>query len=716
MITRQKAPSLLHKNGFLGLALFLLLSLSMVDIGAIPETAAHDEIQSGTLLLHNDSGRSPAPVLHTDVHMEVTGLIARVRVEQRFSNPGKHWSEAIYVFPLPDDAAVDRLRMQVGERLIEGLIQEKAQARRTYSQARTEGRKASLVEQERPNMFTTSVANIGPGEEILIRIEYQQTVAYVDGDFRLRFPLVVGPRYIPGTPVEPLKEKIELSHAWARNTDQVADASRITPPVAAPEQAHVNPLNIRMDLAPGSETAWVRSSYHPVHIEQRETAGQEAPLLHIGLAQGKIPADRDFELVWRLAEGQAPRAAFFTEQTADATYALLMLLPPGREVLEKLNAPRELTLVIDTSGSMHGASIAQAQSAVHLALDGLRQGDRFNLIEFNSHTRPLHPAPVPATPAAIRLARRWVDRLEADGGTEMAGALNQALAGQAAAGHLGQVVFITDGAVGNEDALFQLIRRRLGDMRLFTVGIGSAPNSWFMRKAARFGRGSFTHIGKPREVAEKMGALLERLEYPALTDIALELDEPVPGELDLGGEALLPSIYPSPVPDLYPGEPMMVALRLDAPPAHIDVSGRFGQRPWQSRIDLSGASARPGIRVLWARRKIEHLMEARLAAREEPKKDQLKQEVVDVALAHHLVSRFTSLVAVDVNPTRPAEEPLMPEPVKTQMPHGWSHEKVFGMSRTATPAGLNLLMGLLLIVAAAVFGWRSQTGTPDRRS
>lgn len=682
------------------------LAAAMATTWAPNTRATPDEATGGTLLLPSAAGGppQPAPLLATRVDIDIVAMTARVKVAQRFANPGTQWSEGVYVFPLPDTAAVDRLRMRVGERVIEGEIQEKTQARATYRKARDAGQRSSLVEQQRPNIFTTSVANIDPHGEVQVTIEYQQQVAYRDGRFRLRFPMVVGPRYIPG---KPIREQLRVAGGWAADTDQVPDASRITPPVADPgsptaDSEARNPVELRVRLEPGMPLADLASSYHPVRIEHRD------PVYRVALQQGPVPAERDFELVWTPQPDRAPRAALFTEQRAGQTYALLMLVPPLSGAVDQADgadqdrpaAPptRDLTLVIDTSGSMHGDSIIQARNALLLALKGLRPGDRFNVIEFNNQPRRLFPGLADATPANRAQAASWVQALQADGGTEMAAALDLALgAGQKGSGRLHQVVFVTDGAVGNEAALFRLISDRLGDSRLFTVGIGSAPNSHFMRKAAAAGRGTFTHIGKPSEVLEKMGALLRKLQNPALTDLQLELP---PG--------LQAEVYPDPLPDLYLGEPVQLALRVDRLPPNLVVSGHFGDRPWRSELRLDGPQPGNGISVLWARRRITGLMDQLNQTRQAEPRAALREAVVQTALGHHLVSPYTSLVAVDKTPARPLDEPLRQNTLKTRLPQGWSYGKVFGMARTATPAALQLLIGALLLAAALLLGWRAR--------
>ena len=481
---------------------------------ALGQPMSPDAAGTGQLLVQaGESGPLyPVPTLDTDVQIQVSGLVARVRVSQSFRNPSADWLNGIYVFPLPQDSAVDHLRLTIGERVIEGEIQEKAKARAAYEAARDEGRSAALTEQLRPNLFRNSVANIGPGERVLVTIEYQQAVRYEAGRFSLRFPMTVGTRYIPGTP----KVGGFDGQGWAHNTDQVPDASSITPPVTQVGQGHDNPVALTVDLDAGLPLAEVTSPYHPIVQEQID-----ATHYRVSLGAGTVPANRDFELSWRPAPDQAPQAALFTQAQGGDTYGLLMLVPPELARTRGLPLPRELVFVIDTSGSMSGASIEQAKAALLFGLRGLQPGDRFNLVEFNSVTRALAPAPMPATPENLALAVQFVAGLRADGGTEMAAALRAVLDGKTRSERLRQVVFLTDGSVGNERELFDIIGRDLGDARLFTVGIGSAPNSHFMAEAASLGRGTFTYIGAVNEVDERMRDLLSKLEYPVLADIRL---------------------------------------------------------------------------------------------------------------------------------------------------------------------------------------------------
>ena len=645
-----------------GIAVGTVMGLAILALTTTAHAASLDAA-TGQLMLRSASGFTPAPKVSTEVSIEVKGIVARTRVTQVFHNPGAEFAEGVYVFPLPEKAAVDRLWMKIGERVVEGRIQERAEARATYEKARSEGRKAALVEQQRPNLFTNSVAHIGPSDRVEIKIEYQQALAYDQGRYRLRFPLAVTPRYDP-MPDEP----------------KAAEAALVPAVYRARSSGLVNPVDIVVTIDAGVPLADVVSSYHETAIEK---SGRRVA---VALAKEQEEADRDFELTWSVAPADAPRAALFTHRTAATDFALLMVVPPAATASEHDDArrlPRETILVVDTSGSMQGASMQQAKSALEQALKTLTPRDRFNLIEFNSTAHALWPAALPADARNLEIARAWVGRLQANGGTEMTSALDLALDGRESAGYLRQVVFITDGAVGNEEQLFRMISQRLGSSRLFTVGIGAAPNSHFMTRAAQFGRGTFTHIGDLREVHEKMSSLFAKIEAPVLRDVTVRFAD---------GSAV--ETFPPRVPDLYLGEPVVVAAAAAAPLKPIVVSGLRGNQPWSVVLTPSPEGEAASVGALWARYKIASLMDEVVRGADP---SVIRPLVVKVALEHHLVSAYTSLVAVDVTPTAPAG-PVRSAMVAASVPNGMA------LPQTDTPAMLQLLIGLLALTAAAMLG------------
>ncbi|HVF63654.1 MAG TPA: marine proteobacterial sortase target protein [Casimicrobiaceae bacterium] len=640
---------------------------------ATAQAASFDTPTTGTLLLKSEAGNVPAPLVATEVSIDVSGIVARTRVTQRFVNPGDDWREGVYVFPLPESAAVDHLAMRIGERRIEGRIRERSQARTEYDKAKREGRKAALVEQERPNLFTTSVAPIGPNEDIVVEIEYQEVLRFDSGAFSLRFPLAITPRYIPGSALAAAPS----GSGWSVDTDVVVDASHITPPIVHPSIGKVLPVTLRVVVDAGFPLANVASRHHSVKLDERVDGRTTVEVA------GPVPADRDFVLDWTPDVGRAPGAAVFTERKDGRLYALAMIVPSANgPSAPKL--PREVTYIIDTSGSMAGTSMTQAKAALQFAIGRLSPGDRFNVIEFNSRARPLFEQPMPVDSATIGRARSFVTGLKADGGTEMREALALALGSPRFEGYVRQVVFLTDGAVGNESELFAMIRERLDDRRLFTVGIGSAPNSHFMTKAAQFGRGTFTYIGDVADVKQKMAALFVKLESPVLTDVVI--DWPSTTEA-----------WPREVPDLYAGEPLVVAASAASLDGEVVLRGRYGGKPWQAKLPLSGNGDANGLGVLWARRKIDALDDLQIAGANPA---DVREEIVRTALAHHLVTKHTSLVAVDVTPSAPAGANLVKTAVPGNVPHGHAFEAMAaGLPQTATPASLQLTMAIMALLA-----------------
>ncbi|HRB17442.1 MAG TPA: marine proteobacterial sortase target protein [Nitrospira sp.] len=653
----------------------------------IVSTMGINDVTEGTLMFRTDqAGRfTPAPVLKTDVHIAITGTIARATVRQEFTNPSKKkgdWLEGVYVFPLPETAAVDHLRIKIGERIIEGRIKERAEAKQLYDQAKREGKRTGLVEQERPNLFTTSVANIGPGEHVTVELEYQDAVRYENEEFQLRFPMAVGPRYIPGVPVVVEGQDLQGS-GTSPDTDRVPDASRITPPIHPPEDGAINPLSLSLSLNPGFPLAKVESPFHPIITIQDQGGGYQ-----IGLREDAVPADRDFQLIWHPAPRTEPMATVFTEQKDGATYALLMLVPPTQHHEKAARVPRDITFIIDRSGSMAGASIEQAKGSLAAALARLTTQDRFNIIQFNHTVRSLFSIPQPVTTTTMQQAIRYTEQLTADGGTEILPALRQALKSPQDSARLQQIILITDGQVGNEEELFELLHQRVGSRRLFTIGIGSTPNSHLMRKAAETGRGTFTYIGNVNEVKDKLDGLFKKLEHPVLNDITI----------DAAGWSGLEQ-FPATITDLYEGEPIVLTLKADSLPSQSVLRGQIGRAAWSLPISFNDAPTHGGLSVYWARKKIAALMDETYKGGAE---ETIRKAVLDVALAHHLVSRYTSLVAVDVTPARPTDSPVTERDQTSNLARAQGLTALASLPRTATGAQLQILLGAAALMLASL--------------
>jgi Ca-activated chloride channel homolog len=643
-------------------ALFLSFEPVWSAAGPGANIGRPDDVRSGSLLLKTDDGISEATRLGIDVDLTVSGPTVRARVTQIFRNPTQNWVEATYVYPLPAGGAVDTLKMVIGERVVVGEIRERQQARIIYEQARQNGQKTALTEQERPNIFTNSVANIGPGEAVLVQIEYQEPVQQSGNEFSLRVPMVVGPRYNPA----PVVQSVDFqpgSGGWGATTsDPVPDRDRISPQVLDPAQsAPLNPTAITVRLQAGFPLGEVRSHHHVVTIESADSGTRV-----IRLAGGPVPADRDFELTWKAAAETAPSVGLFREHVGDADYLLAFVTPPSIGQAEQRPLPREVIFVIDNSGSMGGTSIVQAKASLIYALGRLQPNDRFNLIRFDHTMDVLVPDSVPADAEHIGVAKSFVGALRAAGGTEMVPAMRAALADSAPgdANSVRQVVFLTDGAIGNEQQLFETITAMRGRSRVFMVGIGSAPNTFLMTRAAELGRGAFTHIGSVEQVEERMRGLFAKLENPAVTGLTARFSDATA------------DVTPAAIPDLYRNEPLVLAAKLDKLAGSVEIKGRIGDRPWVVTLPLAKAAEGKGLSKLWARRKIDDAEIARtLRAAAAADTD---RTILALALEHQLVTRLTSLVAVDKTPSRPAGEALKVTDLPLNLPAGWEFAKVFG--------------------------------------
>ncbi len=650
-------------------ALFLSFDPGWSAEGPQAALTKPDDAHTGSLLIKTDDGYADAMRLGIDVDLTVSGPTIRARVTQMFRNSTQKWVEATYVYPLPPGGAVDTLKMVVGGRVIVGDIKERQQARAVYEEARRNGQKAALTEQERPNIFTNSVANIGPGETVLVQIEYQEPVQQNGNEFSLRVPMVVGPRYHPA----PVVQSVDFQpggNGWgASQIDPVPDRDRISPPVLDPaKNAPINPTGITVHLQAGFPLGEVKSHHHAVQIESPDAATRV-----VKLAEGVVPADRDFELTWKPALEKAPSVGLFREHVGNADYLLAFVTPPPVEQAEQKPLPREVIFVIDNSGSMGGTSIVQAKASLLYALGRLQPNDRFNLIRFDDTMDVLFPASVPADSEHLGRAIAFVSALQAAGGTEMVPGMRAALtdAANAETDHVRQVVFLTDGAIGNEQQLFETITAMRGRSRVFMVGIGSAPNTYLMTRASELGRGAFTHIGSVEQVEERMRGLFSKLENPAVTGLSAKLSDATA------------DITPAVIPDLYRDEPLVLAAKLDRLAGSVEIKGRIGDRPWTVTLPLANAAEGKGLSKLWARRKISDAEVARATRQASP--EDADKNILALALEHQLVTRLTSLVAVDQTPSRPDGAPLKLAELPINLPAGWDFEKVFG-ERPRLPA------------------------------
>ena len=534
------------------------------------------------------------------------------------------------------------------------------QAKVIYEEAKASGQAASLLEQERPNLFTNSVANIGPHETVIVQIEYQETVRQSSGVYSLRLPLVLAPRYMPA----PIVQSVDFSSDGfgVAVNDPVPDRERISPPVFDPKKhGPVNPTTISVALNAGFALGEVKSLYHAIKTD---------PTSHvITLAEDAVPADKDFALTWTAA-GTAPQAGLFTETVKGKNYLLGFVTPPTAQSGD-VSKPRETIFVIDNSGSMEGPSMVQAKDSLIYGLSQMKPGDLFNVIRFDDTIDVLFPDSVSADRENIDRAKEFVAALNANGGTEMIPPMRAALQDTRTSdtSHLRQVVFLTDGAIGNEEQLFATISKGLGRSRVFMVGIGSAPNSYLMTRAAELGRGTFTHIGEAAEVTERMQDLFSKIGNPVVTELKAKL---------VGNSA---KITPDMLPDLYRGEPVLLMAAAEDVNGSLKISGNIGEQPWEVTLPISEAAHGNGISKLWARRRIADFEVASTLGT--LTYDDANKGILATALEHQIVSSQTSLVALDKTPKRGAGERLSRADIPLNLPAGWDYDSVFGNDKPA---------------------------------
>ena len=627
------------------------------------------------------SGRyETVPLIHTDVALDLRGLVAAATVTQQYANNSAAPIEAVYVFPLPHDAAVYDLEIRIGNRVIRSVIKEREEAKRVYEAAKSEGKRAALVEEERPNIFTTSVANIMPGDRVDVRLRYVESLKWDDGKIRLVFPMVVGPRYIPGT--------IATGHAgtgWAPDTNAVRDASRITPPVESPETRDSHDISLAVDLDTEFDIAEVGSVSHAIQVTRLADGRQ-----HVELARGRTIPNKDFVLEVKQGNSTQPKTALFLSPdnvTKESSF-LLTVVPPSVQPTKRVSV--EMLYMIDISGSMNGTSIEQARGALLQALDRLSPGDRFGILAFNNNYREFASEPLVASAENVAAARRFVKNLSAEGGTEMLPALVHLMHKPEIPGYLRHIVLLTDGDLGNEEEIFAAMRHDLGGARLYTVAIGSAPNFFLATKMAQYGRGSFTHITDINEIREQMGRLLETIESPVLTDVKLTFEGVEVGE-----------IYPERIPDLFLRQPLQIFGRVaQGRKGIVHLTARAGDQPYEASFafDASASTFHPGITTLWARQRVDELMD-RWRLSDEDGRANIRTELISHAIRYRLVTRFTSLVAVEEVVANPGGESNTVA-VPSQLPAGWQMDKVFGAPATGTADDFLEALGVALVLVS----------------
>lgn len=682
------------------LILCLLISPFSIATELVKEKSA-----SGLVYIDQNGKEHRAPLLNSSVVMNVSGLLNRVKVTQRFVNESDDWINATYLFPLPDNAAVDHLRMVIDKQVVIGEIKEKQSAQTAYQSAKVAGKKASLIKQQRNDIFSTDVANIGPQEEVLIEIEYQQSIEYKSGVFSLYFPMTITPRYSPEIgsldkadrqtylncltdSKQNSKDKAACDSQWDNwlVSQESAQLAQLTSEII--KDANDPNLRVEINIYLHSPLA-VKNIMSPYHNIQIEKVNEQTH--HISLQNTSVLADRDFVMNWQMLQSKEAESALFVEDKGEDKYASLMVLPPDEQYRESSRINKEVTFVIDVSGSMSGSSIKQAKSALSFAIDQLADNDTFNILAFSDNTEFFASNSLPVDERSKTMAKVFIENLEASGGTNMESALQASLLGKRTIFEdkqqgLKQVVFITDASISNEEQLLTQIDEQLGDSRLFMVGIGSAPNHYFMKSSAKLGKGTYTNIGDIKEVHRKMSALFTQLSTPVLRDVKLNW-----------ADGSQPVYWPSWIGDLYQGEPLQVSFKIPKGKTVLHVSGiRFIDNeavPWSQDINLTDNQPTKGIAILWAKARIDSVdMNRELSGFEK------KQIVTKLGLDFHIITKHTSLVAVQ----QQSEGPLIHESIDTQIKTHLPHGNTMRLPQTGLASDLYKQYGLWLLLLAGL--------------
>jgi Ca-activated chloride channel family protein len=655
--------------------LILILSVLALPVIIVLYTAettvsAQTEETPGALTVVDAKGKLKAvcPLKHTDVKAEISGFISRVVVTQQFENPFPEKIEAVYTFPLPQNAAVDDMTMIVGDRTVRGKILPREEAQRVYEEAKSGGQVASLLDQERPNIFTQSVANILPGAQVKITISYVETLSYVNGAYEFVFPMVVGPRYIPGA-----AKQESQGQGFAPDTNQVPDASRITPRPAPAGVRSGHDISLEVALDAGLIIDNIDSKTHPTDIQR-----PDAHSARLRLKDEETIPNKDFILRYDVA-GPAIQDALLTHRSDKGGFFTLILQPPERVTAEDVT-PKELVFVLDTSGSMWGFPIEKAKETMKLALDGLYPSDTFNLITFAGDTRILFDEPVPATPANLNKAQAFLSGSGGSGGTEMMKAIKAALDPSDDQSHVRIVCFMTDGYVGNDMEIISEVQKH-PNARVFSFGIGSSVNRFLLDKMAEAGRGEVEYVGLNDDGSAAARRFHERVRSPLLTDIAVEWNGlPVA------------DVYPQRIPDLFSAKPLIIKGRYTAAGSGaIRLKGKMAGVDYVRDIPVAfpeTMASHDVLPALWARARIDDLMNQDFnGAQSGTMRPDLKKTITQLGIEYRLMTQFTSFVAVEERVVTTGGKPRRID-VPVEVPKGVQRIMDQEPSSQATPVGL----------------------------
>lgn len=657
----------MHQQNWIAALLTALIMIGISSSTAFTETSQpiipmEQEVTQGALRVEMEEEIVECPLKHTDVKANIAGFIARVTVTQTFHNPYDEKIEAVYVFPLPHTAAIDDMTMTVGDRRIVGLIKRRAEAQAIYQEAIQQGKTASLLKQERPNIFTQSVGNIQPNDEVRIEISYVDVLDYDMGTYEFHFPMVVGPRYIPGTPTSKtpelpneLKGKVGESEApldgppdganpsgtgVSPDTNRVPDASRITPPVLKPGYRTAHDISLAVSLNAGVPIQDIQITNHTAAVERAGAAGATAVL---------SPADsipnKDFVMKYAVTGKKPEMAVLAHAKEPEQGYFMLMIQPKLDAELAEA-PPREIVFLVDISGSMRGEPTRKVKETMHHFLRSTKPNDTLQVITFANWADKLFKKSVPATQMNIEHALNFTQQVRGGGGTEMLKAIKLVLNEPVDPERVRIVVMLTDGYIGNEAEIIAEVDKRAGDqIRFWTIGIGSSPNRYLIDGVAKHGGGMAKVLALNTDPGPLVAEIADRIHRAQLAKI----------QIDWKGLSVYET-YPRRIPELWAGRPIIMFGRYaEGGRQKIELSGSAEGKPLKYKLHVTLPDTQPTHDVLskaWARKKIEDIS-AQLHAADMP---EIIEEITNIALAHRLMTQYTSFVAVDENDMQPIDQ------------------------------------------------------------
>ena len=625
----------------------LTKSIIILFIGINSAVAQDKKEFGGTIEAVIDGKVIYFPLLKSQINADIHGDLATVKITQIFENPSPKPIHAKYLFPMNKDSAVFAMTMTVGDRVTNAVIKRKEEARRTFEQAKSQGKSASLLTQHRPNMFTQNVANLMPGVPIEITISYSQVVPKIDGDYELVVPLIVGPRYQSPSVGYKNAAMQSASHNASEESFGTWELEKLPEyplvnGVTLPETIDAERVSINAKIHSDLKIANIYSDSHFITTDGNDKQKS------IALRDGSVIDNRDFILRYALS-GSSVQAGFLSTVSEEGNgYFSLLIEPPAMPKDEQITR-REMVFVLDTSGSMRGEPLDASKTFMRHALNNLRSGDYFRIISFNNSASEYSDSPQLATQQNISRGLDFINNLHGGGGTEIGTSIHQAFSTAPEAGTVRIVVFLTDGYIGYEQTVYDQIDDMIGDARIYAFGVGSSVNRYLLSEMGRRGRG-FARFIDPTEKSNDVAiSLATKLNAPVLTNISLEF-----------GDMEVSDLTPAVIPDLFAGDSIRVQGKFTGSGQKTIsinglVTGHKASLPLQVTLADDSDQNREALPIIWARSMVADKMRAFSAPdwRRDYQFDQrtvnnrLKQDIIDLGLNHSLVTQWTSFVAVD---------------------------------------------------------------------